>query len=123
MLQPKRTSARGTFRSLIFSPFFLAPIANLDRLLLQLFIGSAVMQDGQAPGTYHPDRQDDDREDLEYAAPTDSETKARTASLNAGCKDKGGMYDSSLERFKDEWSDDDSVSKPGNSDADVHPEA
>ena len=81
------------------------------------------MQDGQAAGGYHPDRQEHDREDVEYVAPTDSETEARTASLDAGYKDKGGMYDSSLERFMDEWSDGDSVSKPGSPDANVHPEA
>src|SRR4051794_30804508 len=78
---------------------------------MQIFIGSAVMQDGQAPSTYHPDCHNDDLEDLENFAPSDSETEARTTSLDAGWKNKGGTFNSSLERFKAKWSDDNSVSK------------
>ena len=44
------------------------------------------------------------------------------ASLGAGWKNKGGMFNSSLRRFLDDWSDDDIVSKSGGPDESSHPE-
>src|ERR1041385_2353496 len=63
------------------------------------------MQDGQAASGYHPDRSEEDVEDLELEEETDSETEARTASFGLGLK-QPGESDSSIKRFMAEWSSD-----------------
>src|SRR3954469_7935099 len=64
--------------------FYLRPDASTESLpymltlivLLQHFLGSDVMEDGQIAGQFHPDRSEEDREDLELFAPIDSEPEA-----------------------------------------------
>src|ERR1041385_2210429 len=79
------------------------------------------MQEGQVAGEFTPDREEEDPADLEYDDSPASDSDAEENPANAGAADQGGMHDSSFERFLDEWSDDDSTSKIGGSDADLHP--
>src|SRR4051812_10831613 len=63
------------------------------------------MQDGHALSLFHPNRAEEDTEDLELVADSDSETEARTASLGIGPKQKGES-NSSIKRFMADWSSD-----------------
>src|SRR4051812_27364974 len=132
---------------LSLSPDYLFLILKFsDNLLLlaQHFIQSDLMEDGQVAGTYAPDREEDDPEDFEYngevppSESTDdgessgesSESEDPADDANAEAADpknadirtaaQGGTPDPSLEQFLAEWSDDDSVSKVGYSDAAPH---
>ena len=79
------------------------------------------MQDGQVAGEFVPDREEEDLVDFEYDDSPASDSDAEDNPAAADAADKGGMHDSSFERFLDEWSDDDSTSKIGGSGADSHP--
>src|SRR3954466_8238117 len=79
------------------------------------------MQDGQVVGSFAPDREEEDPTDLEYDDSPASDSDVEDNPADAGAADQGGMHDSSFERLLDEWSDDDSASKVGGSDADSHP--
>src|SRR3954462_7361000 len=94
------------------------------------------MEDGQVAGEYAPNRTEDDPEDVEYhgdfpSSKSDSEDEssdestdadepaadANTRASDPGVTAQGGTQDSSFEKFLKEWSDDDSLSKVGDSDA------
>ena len=47
------------------------------------------MQDGQALSLFHPNRAEEDTEDLELVADSDSKTEARNASFWIRLKQKG----------------------------------
>src|ERR1043165_7175982 len=99
------------------------------------------MEDGQEMGTFAPDREEDDPLDLEYngevppadsasdgestGESSDSEDASHDVDADAGDADnrpaaQGGTHETSFERFLAEWSDDDSFSKVGDSDAAAH---
>ena len=78
------------------------------------------MQDGQALSLYHPNRADEDSEDLELVADSDSETEARTTSFGLELKQKGES-DSSIKRFMADWSSDSDA--PGDHGAESEPAA
>src|SRR3954467_3929724 len=94
------------------------------------------MEDGQVAGEYAPNRTEDDPEDLEYhgnfpSSESDSEDESSDESTDAdepaadadtraadpGAAAQGGTRDPSFEQFLNEWSDDDNISKVGDSDA------
>src|ERR1041385_5587997 len=80
------------------------------------------MQDGQVAGEFVPDREEEDLVDFKYDDSPASDSDVEDNPADAGAADQGGMHDSSFEIFLDEWSDDDSASKVGGSDADLHPD-
>src|SRR3954464_2898111 len=94
------------------------------------------MEDGQVAGQYAPDRSDEDPADVEYhgdfpssesddedessGESTDSEEPAAdadTRDANPDAAAQGGTRDPSFEKFLKARSDDDSISKVGDSDA------
>src|ERR1041384_5439607 len=100
------------------------------------------MEDGQEIGIFAPDREVDDPADFEFhgevppaestddgessgesadSADTDEDAEAEAADDNADVQPaaQGGTSDPSFEQFLAEWSDDDSFSKVGDSDAAV----
>src|SRR3954468_19077483 len=105
-------------------------------ILLQHFIGSDLMEDGQETGKFAPDREEDDPADFEYngevppsestdegessgesseSETPDDDADTRAADIRPAAQ--GGTPDPSFEQFLAEWSDDDSFSKVGDSDA------
>src|SRR4051812_17651302 len=76
------------------------------------------MQDGQALSVFHPNRAEEDAEDLELVAKSDSETEARTASFGIGLK-HSGESDSSIKHFMADWSSD--FDAPGDYGAESEP--
>ena len=101
------------------------------------------MEDGQEVGKFAPDREADDPTDFEFNGGTppaestdeeessgdnsDSEETGDNAETDNADDDadirpaaQGGTPDSSFERFLAEWSDDDGLSKVGDSNAAVH---
>ena len=134
------------FRLSPFSDCFFLILNFSDNLLLlaQHFIRSDLMEDGQVAGTYAPDREEDDPADFEYngeVPPSESTDDGESSGESFESKDsaddadaeaadprnadirtaaQGGTPDPSLEQFLAEWSDDDSVSKVGDSDAAPH---
>src|SRR3954466_4304799 len=78
------------------------------------------MHDGHALSVFHPDRAEEDAEDLELVVESDSETEARTASFGLGFN-QPGESDSSIKRFMAEWSSD--ADAPGDYDAESRPTA
>src|ERR1044071_4708186 len=101
------------------------------------------MEDGQEVGKFAPDREADDPTDFEFNGGTppaestdegessgdnsDSEETGDDAETDTADDDadvrpaaQGGTPDSSFERFLAEWSDDDGLSKAGDSNAAVH---
>src|SRR4051812_36414797 len=111
---------------------------------MQHFIQSDCMEDGQEAGTFAPDREEDDPLDLEYngeVPPADSASDGESTGESSDSEDashdadaetadagdadirpaaQGGTHETSFERFLAEWSDDDSFSKMGDSDAAAH---
>src|SRR3954462_9833133 len=99
------------------------------------------MEDGQVTGVYAPDSAEEDPVDVEYngnfpssestdeeessGESTESEDPADDADIKAAdtryadtsAATQGGTRDPSFEQFLAEWSDDDSLSKVGDSDA------
>src|SRR3954469_2760403 len=63
------------------------------------------MHDGQDLSVFRPDRAEEDAEDLELVADSDSETEACTATIGLGFN-QPGESDSSIKRFMAEWSSD-----------------
>src|SRR3954464_7512986 len=101
------------------------------------------MEDGQEVGRFAPDREADDPTDFEFNGGTphaesadeeessgdnsDSEETGGDAETDTADDDadvrpaaQGGTHTSSFERFLTEWSDDDGVSKVGDSNTAVH---
>src|SRR3954468_4969632 len=107
------------------------------------------MEDDQEAGKFAPDREEDDPADFEYngevppsestddgessGESSESEDPADDADaeaadtrdvvardVDAGTAAQGGTCDPSFEQFLAEWSDDDSISKVGDSDAALH---
>src|SRR3954463_12664700 len=103
--------------------------------LVQHFIQSSVMEDGQEAGKFAPDREVDDPTDFEFnggppiepagaaessADNSDSEESDDDAEADSADDDadpppaaRGGTPTSSFEQFLAEWSDDDGLSKLG----------
>src|SRR3954469_7243975 len=116
--------------------FLILKFSDNFLLLAQHFIQSDLMEDDQVAGTYAPDREEDDPADVEYdgevppsdstddgessgesSEPEDSADDADAEAADTRTAAQGGTPDPSLEQFLAEWSDDDSVSKVGDSDA------
>src|SRR4051812_10229506 len=121
--------------------FLILKFSDDFLLLAQHFIQSDLMEDGQVAGTYALDREEDDPTDFEYdgeVPPSDSTDDGESSGESSESEDfaddadaeaadprdadirtaaQGGTPDPFLEQFLAEWSDDDSVSKVGDSDA------
>src|SRR4051812_7152683 len=121
--------------------FLILKFSDNFLLLAQHFIQFDLMEDGQVAGTYAPDREEDDPAEFEYngeVPPSDSTDDSESSGESEDPADdadteaanprdtdirstaQGGTPDTSLEQFLAEWSDDDSVSKVGDSDAAPH---
>src|SRR3954466_7756578 len=130
----------------LFGPFFFFFFLPICLFLVQHFIQSNTMEDGQVAGQFAPDREVDDPTDFEFngghpidpaggsessADNSDSEESDEDAESDSADDDadpppaaRGGMPTSSFEQFLAEWSDDDddddALSKIGGSTA-AHP--
>src|SRR4051812_31923114 len=63
------------------------------------------MNDGQALSVFHPDRSEEDTEDLELVVESYPETEAHIATLGVGFN-RPSESDYSIKRFMAEWSSD-----------------